>query len=122
MVFVSDDADSQELIAKMEAIEGQLEGEGFPYQDRRRPLYRGMIRRSLKHDFETFSLTSFLLFGTAMWVLFRSWKLTVGILATCSSAVFVTLLLQQMLGQKIGILTANLTTIIFVVTFLTWCT
>ncbi|HEX4716547.1 MAG TPA: hypothetical protein VH164_16635, partial [Ktedonobacteraceae bacterium] len=116
VVFVSDDANSQELIAHMEAIENKLEAKDFRIQMVGAPYMAEMIQRSLKHDFETFSLTSFLLFGVAVWVLFRSWKLTIGILATCSSAVLVTLLLQQMLGQKIGILTANLTTIIFVVT------
>ncbi len=116
VVFVNEDADSQPLIAQMEAIESKLEAKDFHIQTAGAPLIAEMIRRSLKHDFETFSLTSFLLFGAAMWVLFRSWKLTIGILATCSSAVLITLLLQQMLGQKIGILTANLTTIIFVVT------
>jgi predicted RND superfamily exporter protein len=116
VVFVSDDADSQVLIAKMEAIESKLEAKDFHIQMAGAPYIAEMIRRSLKHDFEIFSVTSFLLFGAAMFALFRSWKLTIGILATCSSAVLVTLLLQQLLGQKIGILTANLTTIIFVVT------
>ncbi len=100
----------------MEAIESKLEAKDFHIQMAGAPYIAEMMRRSLTHDFRTFSLTSFLLFGAAMWVLFRSWKLTVGILATCSSAVLLTLLLQQMLGQKIGILTANLITIIFVIT------
>ncbi len=116
VVFVSDDVDSQNLIARMEAINGKLEAKDFHIQMAGAPYIAEMMRRSLKHDFEAFSLTSFLLFGVAMWLLFRSWKLTVGILATCSSAVLITLLLQQLFGQKIGILTANLTTIIFVIT------
>lgn len=116
VVFVSDEVNSQELIARMEAIEGSLEAKDFHIQMAGAPYIAEMVRRSLKHDFEAFSLTSFLLFGAAMWVLFRSWKLTIGFLATCSSAVLITLLLQQTFGQKIGILTANLTTIIFVVT------
>jgi uncharacterized protein len=74
-----------------------------------------MIRLNLLHDFRVFSLTSFLLFGAVMLVLFRSWKLTLGMLATCSSAVLATLLIQAIFAQKIGILTANLGTIVFVV-------
>jgi uncharacterized protein len=57
-----------------------------------------------------------LLFGVAMGILFRSAKITLGMLAVCSSAVLLTLLLQGLFGQKIGILTANITTIVFVVT------
>ena len=116
VVFVSEDVDYQNLIARMEAIHAKLEAKDFHIQMAGAPYIAEMMRRSLKHDFEAFSLTSFLLFGAAMWLLFRSWRLTVGILATCSSAVLVTLLLQQLFGQKIGILTANLTTIIFVIT------
>lgn len=116
VIFVGSDVDSEQLVARLEAIEAKLSAKDFRIEMAGAPYIAEMMRRSLKHDFEAFSLTSFLLFGAAMWVLFRSWKLTVGILATCSSAVLVTLLLQQMLGQKIGILTANLTTIIFVVT------
>jgi len=38
-----------------------------------------------------------------------------GMLATCASAVLLTLLLQSIFGKKIGILTVNLGTIVFVV-------
>jgi predicted RND superfamily exporter protein len=116
VVFVNDEVDSEKLVSRLEAIDDKLETADFRIQMAGAPYIAEMMRRSLKHDFETFSLTSFLLFGAAMWLLLRSWKLTVGILATCSSAVLVTLLLQQALGQRIGILTANLTTIIFVIT------
>ncbi len=74
-----------------------------------------MIRRSLKHDFQTFNLKSVLLFGAAAWILFRSWKITLGILAACTTAVLVTPV-QSILAENIGILTANLGTIVFVVT------
>src|SRR5213593_4251750 len=50
-----------------------------------------------------------------MAALFRSLRLFVGMLCTCTSAVLLTLLLQSMLGHKIGILTVNLGTIVFVV-------
>ena len=115
IVFASS-RDSQELIRRMEAITGRFDAKNFRIQIAGAPYVAEMIRRSLTHDFKAFSLTCFLLFGAAMWVLFRSWKLTIGILSTCTSAVLVTLLLQSIFKQKIGILTANLTTIIFVVT------
>jgi uncharacterized protein len=108
--------DSQTLITRIEAIASKFDASDFRIQIAGAPYIAEMVRRNLQHDFRTFSLTSFLLFGAAMWALFRSWKLTLGILATCSSAVLATLLLQSVFGQKIGVLTANLTTIIFVVT------
>src|SRR5260370_24877795 len=50
-----------------------------------------------------------------MAAMFRSVRVFLGMLATCTSAVLLTLLVQQMLGKKIGILTVNLGTIVFVV-------
>jgi uncharacterized protein len=115
VIFASGN-DSQTLIGRIEAITAKYDAKDFRIQIAGAPYIAEMVRRNLQHDFRVFSLTSFLLFGVAMWGLFRSWKITLGILATCTSAVLVTLLLQSAFGQKIGILTANLTTIIFVVT------
>jgi len=47
--------------------------------------------------------------------MFRSARVFLGMLATCTSAVLLTLLVQQMFGKKIGILTVNLGTIVFIV-------
>src|SRR5881409_753616 len=74
-----------------------------------------MLRRSLAHDFRYFSLTAVVLFGLTMAALFRSVRVFVGMLCTCTSAVLLTLFLQAMLGHKIGILTVNLGTIVFVI-------
>jgi uncharacterized protein len=108
--------DSQQPIHRIEAIVSEFDAKDFRTQIAGAPYVADMIQRSLSHDFHVFSLTSVLLFGIAMGVLFRSVKLTFGMLATCMSADLVTLLLQAAFGQKIGILTANLVTIVFVIT------
>lgn len=115
VVFASS-KNSQQLISRMEAIVNRFDARDFRIQMAGAPYVAEMIRRNLQHDFRVFSLTCFLLFGAAMWAFFRSWKLTLGMLATCTSAVLTTLLVQSMFGENIGILTANLGTIIFVVT------
>src|SRR5438045_9334740 len=74
-----------------------------------------MVRRSLDHEFRYFTLTAIVLFGLTMAALFRSVRLFVGMLCTCTSAVLLTLLVQSLLGHKIGILTVNLGTIVFIV-------
>jgi uncharacterized protein len=108
--------DTEHLIGSMEAIIAKYNRNNFRIEIAGAPYVAEMIRRNLRHDFNTFTITSVLLFGVAASVLFRSWKITVGILAACCSAVLVTLLVQSFFGQKIGILTANITTIVFVVT------
>jgi predicted RND superfamily exporter protein len=114
VVFASN-RNSEGLISRVEAIASKFDAKDFRIEIAGAQYVAEMIRRNLRHDFHTFSLTSVLLFGGAMWALFRSLKLTLGILATCTSAVMVTLLVQSIFGQKIGILTANLGTIVFVV-------
>jgi uncharacterized protein len=114
VVFVKGEG-SQELIPRVEDITSKFNEKDFRIQIAGAPYVAEMIRRSLRHDFLVFSVTSFLLFGAGVWILFRSAKLTLGMLTTCTGAVLVTLLVQSLFKQKIGILTANLGTIVFVV-------
>src|SRR5205085_11861161 len=62
-----------------------------------------------------FRLTAVVLFGVTMAVMCRSLRIFVGMLAACTSAVLLTLLLQSIFGRRIGVLTVNLGTIVFVV-------
>ena len=96
------------IIHEMEAKDFHIHIAGPPYVVE-------MLRRSLAHDFRYFSLTAVVLFGLTMAAMFRSFRVFLGMMATCSSAVLLTLLLQSLFGKKIGILTVNLGTIVFVV-------
>src|SRR5438552_3361639 len=102
-------------IQKLEQIVHELEARDFQIHIAGPPYVVEMIRRSLAHDFRYFTLTAVVLFGLTMAALFRSIRLFVGMLCTCASAVLLTLLIQSMLGHKIGILTVNLGTIVFVI-------
>jgi uncharacterized protein len=102
-------------IQKLEQSVHELDARDFRIHIAGPPYVVEMLRRSLAHDFRYFSLTAVALFGLTMAVLFRSVRLFVGMLCTCTSAVLLTLLLQSMLGHKIGILTVNLGTIVFVI-------
>jgi predicted RND superfamily exporter protein len=114
VMFVSS-KDPQELINRIEAVVGKFDAKDFRIEIAGAPYVSEMIRRNLLHDFQVFSLTAFLLFGAVMLALFRSLKLTLGMLVTCTNAVLVTLLIQAAFGKKIGVLTANLGTIVFVI-------
>ena len=102
-------------IRKLEQIVHELDARDFRIHIAGPPYVVEMLRRSLEHDFHYFTLTAIVLFGLTMTVLFRSVRLFVGMLCTCASAVLLTLLLQSLLGHKIGILTVNLGTIVFIV-------
>ena len=114
IVFI-EGKETEKLIQRIEEITHELDEKDFRIHIAGPPYVVEMIRRSLAHDFVYFSLTAVVLFGLTMAALFRSTRVFLGMLATCTSAVLLTLLLQSLFGKKIGILTVNLGTIVFVV-------
>src|SRR5213596_2018876 len=106
---------TEQPIQRLEQIVHELDARDFHIHIAGPPYVVEMLRRSLEHDFHYFSLTAVVLFGLTMAALFRSVRLFIGMLCTCASAVLLTLLLQSILGHKIGILTVNLGTIVFIV-------
>jgi uncharacterized protein len=114
IVFM-ENKDPEKTIRSFERIMHELDEKDFRIHIAGPPYVVEMIRRSLAHDFHYFSLTAVVLFGLTMAVMFRSLRVFVGMLATCTSAVLLTLLLDSLFGERIGILTVNLGTIVFVV-------
>ncbi len=114
-IFVQTGKDPEKPIAELERIVHEFEAKDFRIHIAGPPYVVEMIRRSLAHDFRYFSLTAVVLFGITMAVMFRSLRVFIGMLATCTSAVLLTLLLQSLLGKPIGVLTVNLGTIVFVI-------
>ena len=114
LVFL-ENKDPEKPIKRIERIMHEFDETDFRIHIAGPPYVVEMIRRSLAHDFGYFSLTAVVLFGLTMAAMFRSGRVFLGMLATCTSAVLLTLLLQSVLGKKIGILTVNLGTIVFVV-------
>jgi predicted RND superfamily exporter protein len=113
VVFVS--GNGERLIRNIESVVQEFNAKDFRIHIAGAPYTVEMIRRSLQHDFRYFTLTAVLLFGIAMGIVFRSVRLVVGMVTTCTSAVLFTLLVQSLVGRRIGVLTANLSTIVFVV-------
>src|SRR5881392_2428598 len=107
--------DPEKLILRLERIVQQLDKGDFQIHIAGTPYVVEILQRSLAHDFRCFSLTAVILFGLTMAAMFRSGRVFLGMLATCTSAVLLTLLVQQMFGKRIGILTVNLGTIVFIV-------
>jgi predicted RND superfamily exporter protein len=75
-----------------------------------------LIRRSLYRDLVVFSLAAVLAFALIAGLVYRDAAIVVGTLSTCFASVSLTLILVQAVGVPIGLLTANLVTIVFVLT------
>ncbi len=107
---------SAEMINKVENITGLFNAEDFVIKISGPPYINELIRRHLQTDLRTFSCLAFLLFGLVVIFIFHSWRVFFGMVTCCSNAAAITFMLTHLLNIKIGILTANLSTIIFIIT------
>lgn len=115
VMFVGDETPDG-LVSRVEAVTRRFEKPGFELSLAGVPYTVEVMRRSLVRDFAVFSGAAAVVFTLAILALFRSWRIALGTLLACSSAVAATLLLLRAAGGGIGLLTANLTTIVFVLT------
>lgn len=99
----------EDLIAAMQTKEFHIEISGFPYVVE-------LIRRYLVRDLHMFSSLAFILFGIVIISIFRSWRILLGMICACLQTCALTFMITQLVHIKIGILTANLATIVFVMT------
>jgi uncharacterized protein len=115
VIVFTEGGDTGKLVGRIERSAHEMDEKDFRIHIAGTPYVVEMLQRSITHDFRYFSLTAIILFGLTMAAMFRSGRVFLGMLATCTSAVLLTLLLQQLFGRRIGILTVNLGTIVFVV-------
>lgn len=80
------------------------------------PYIITLIQRQLVHDFSTFSLLAFILFSFVILFIFRSWRILLGTMVCCLDAAIWTLMITHLVHIPIGLLTANLATVVFVLT------
>jgi uncharacterized protein len=80
------------------------------------PYITDLIQENLLNDFKTFSFLAFFIFSLVIIITFRSLKILIGTLVSCVSASVWTLIITAAFKIQIGLLTANLSTIVFVLT------
>jgi predicted RND superfamily exporter protein len=114
-IFVSTE-NYQKLVADIETIVAQEENKYFSIRISGLPYIVEQIRRNLKADMKTFTTGAIILSSIVLLLVFRSIVLVAGALITCITAAMLTLVIQAFMGIPIGILTANLGTIVFVLT------
>ena len=116
IVLQADETDPELLLPPLEAVVERYESEDFDVVISGVPTIVEMIRRSLYRDLVVFSLAAVLVFALLIGVVYRDVAVVAGTLSTCFVSVSVTLVVVQVMGVPIGLLTANLVTIVFVLT------
>ena len=104
------------VVSQVESIVERLSAPDFDVELSGAPFVVEMIRRHLEQDLKTFTLTSFAVFAVLILIAFRSVWTLVGTLVASAGTVLPTLILQVLFGGSIGILTANVATIVSVIT------
>ena len=116
IILSTDETDPEILVPRIEAAVAAHASAELGVITSGVPVIVELIRRSLYRDLIVFSLAAVLVFGLIAGLVYRDAALVVGILATCFGAVALTLIVVQVIDVPIGLLTANLVTIVFVLT------
>jgi len=116
IVLDVDDSDPTRLLEGLEAVMARYARPDLDIVVSGVPVIVELIRRSLDRDLAVFSLSAFVVFALLIGIVYRDVAIVVGTLVTCTISVAATLLLVRAAGVPIGLLTANLVTIVFVLT------
>ncbi|RMH20364.1 MAG: hypothetical protein D6696_08360 [Acidobacteria bacterium] len=108
--------DDRRPIARLEALVAAHDAPSFALAMSGVPYVVEQIRRALARDLRTFSLASLVVFGLVIALVYRSPRIVAGTLLSCLGACALTLVLLAAIGTPIGVLTANIVTIVFVLT------
>lgn len=114
IVVALDDESNYSAVQRIIEAGKDLQRQGFPVHISGIPYLIERIESLLLDDIITFTCVSAVVLLAFVLVLFRSLVIVVGVVTSCLAAVSVTMLSIHALGVQIGVLTANLLSIVFV--------
>lgn len=109
-------SNSSAFIAEIEDITAQFDSPEFQLVVSGVPYVIELIRRNLFRDLTVFSTVAIVVFATIVAIVYRAAPIVLGTLTACLGASSFTLIVTQLVGGSIGLLTANIATIVFVLT------
>src|SRR5438067_105091 len=116
-IFVTwEDTPSEAVIGKMEGLRRRFNRPGFELVISGVPYIAELVARSLARDLRVFSLAAAGIFGAVLFLIFRSGWILLGTFVACADSGAATLMATQLAHIPIGPLTANLSTMVFVMT------
>lgn len=104
------------IVPQIEDIMEAFESEDFHIRAAGLPYVVELIKRNLMRDLKIFSLLACIIFGVFIFYIFHSKSVLIGTMVSCLSACMWTFMITDLFKVPMGILTANLGTIIFVMT------
>ena len=106
----------EKTISEVETQQRRFERPGFRVVISGVPYVTELIARNLSQDLRVFSLAAACVFGVVLLAIFRSLWILLGTCVACANSSASTLIITQALHIPIGPLTANLSTMVLVMT------
>jgi len=100
----------------VQALKKKFDRPGFRVVISGLPYVTEMISRTMETDLRNFSLVAVGVFGLVLFFLFRSFWVLLGAFVACANSSAATLIINQRIHIPIGPVTANLSTMVFVMT------
>ncbi|MBL8013005.1 MAG: MMPL family transporter [Candidatus Omnitrophica bacterium] len=116
IVVIVQGSPDNSVINKIENLANVMDESDFHIKISGFPYIVEQIQKQLQKDLTKFTILSFILFALVVVFIFRSWRIFLGIIVTCCNASAMTFMISDLLHLKVGLLTANLATITFVLT------
>lgn len=103
-------------INDMQALQRKFDRRGFEVVISGLPYTTELISRTMERDLRTFSVAAVCIFGLMLLVIFRSLWVLLGAFLACANSSAATLIIAQSIHIPIGPVTANVSTMVFVMT------
>ena len=104
------------ITTRLEALQRRYDRPGFRVTISGIPYVTELIARNLSRDLRVFSIAAVAVFGLVLLAVFRSAWALLGTFVACGDSSAATLIVTHLVDIPIGPLTANLSTIVFVMT------
>ncbi len=116
LILITDGTEPKALVPRLEAVVDRFQATDFDVKMSGVPYVVELIRRSLFRDLVVFSIAALCVFGIVIGAVYRNRLIVVGTLTACVTACALTVSIAHVVDIPIGLMTANIATIVFVLT------
>ncbi|UCC94738.1 MAG: MMPL family transporter [Candidatus Omnitrophota bacterium] len=116
MILILKESATREIIPEIEQVVAEANSDTLRLSISGVPYITTLIQRRLADDIQVFTKLALIIFSVVIIIIFRSPRILIGTYTASLNACTLTLLGGSIFGVRIGTLTANLITIVFVLT------
>ncbi len=116
LIAVIDLSQSKTIVPQIEAVSDKFTDDDYKLAISGFPYMVELIARNLTRDLILFSTLAFIVFGLMVYMIFQSKSILFGTYVVCLNACLITLLVLSFFNVPIGLISANIPLIVFIMT------